>query len=61
MLKKFHFESEALRKEISEFVVHLNIGWSEAWNMSYRDRQVLAGVFQKKNEAEAKAIQRQNR
>lgn len=46
ILLEMRKESKAITEELGHIVWHMKgIGWDEAWNLTYGERKILAGVI----------------
>ena len=52
-LERFEKDAEAIIKEISQLVLYANVGYQEAWNMSYKEREIFINALTEKLKTEA--------
>ena len=52
ILRSYKKQSEAIIKEISDIVIYLNgsITWEEAWNLSFKEKEILIERLKKYHE-----------
>ena len=52
-LEQLEKDAEAIIKEISQLALYANVGYQEAWNMSYKEREIFINALSDKLKAEA--------
>ena len=52
-LKQHEKDAEAIIKEISQLVLYANVGYQEAWNMSYKEREIFINALTEKLKTES--------